>query len=207
MKLQIRSMWMLIVPLVLLIALAACGGATQTAGSTGAAPTANAQAAPTAAPQAANSSAAAPQATDSSAAQPAATAAAAAGSAATAAKLNLNDVTADQLLATIPNLGNRMVNEFFEYRPYVSIQQFRREIGKYVDAAQVSAYEQYVYVPVDVNQADAATLQQIPGVDESVAAQLIAGRPYATNQAFLDKLGGLASGANPQQAAAYLSAN
>lgn len=212
MKSQIRSLWMLIIPLALLLALAACGGATQITSSTEAAPSTNAQAAPTAAlqataaiaaPQATGPSAAAPQATDASAA-PAATAA---GSATTAAKLNLNDVTAEQLLATIPNLGNRMVNEFFEYRPYVSIQQFRREIGKYVDAEQVGAYEQYVYVPVDVNQADAATLQQLPGVDASVADALIAGRPYASNQAFLDKLGGLTSSADAQQAAAYLSAN
>lgn len=37
-----------------------------------------------------------------------------------------------------------MVRKFEEYRPYVSIQQFRREIGKYVDEAMVAAYEQYV---------------------------------------------------------------
>src|SRR5215813_3568963 len=56
------------------------------------------------------------------------------------AKLNLNNVTGDQLLATIPNFPNRMVREFQEYRPYVSIQQFRREIGKYVGDAQVAEY-------------------------------------------------------------------
>jgi len=59
--------------------------------------------------------------------------------------------------------GNRMVREFLEYRPYISIQQFRREIGKYVEEAQVAEYEQYVYVPVNVNESDAATLQQLPG--------------------------------------------
>ncbi len=56
-------------------------------------------------------------------------------------------MTGDELLATIPNFGDRMVREFGEYRPYVSIQQFRKEIGKYVDAAQVAEYEKYVYVP------------------------------------------------------------
>ena len=75
-----------------------------------------------------------------------------------------------------------MVREFLEYRPYVSIQQFRQEIGKYVDEAQVAAYEQYVYVPVNVDEADAKTLQQLPGVDEAVAAELIAARPYGVKR-------------------------
>ncbi|MEO8612891.1 MAG: hypothetical protein ABI690_33665, partial [Chloroflexota bacterium] len=107
---------------------------------------------------------------------------------ATCVKLNLNIETQEQLLSTIPNFSSRMVREFFEYRPYVSIQQFRREIGKYVDDAQVAQYEQYVFVPVDPNNADADTLKQIPGVDDTLAASLVAGRPYASNQAFLDVL-------------------
>jgi len=121
------------------------------------------------------------------------------------AKLNLNEVTEDQLLSTIPSFSNRMVREFFEYRPYIRIQQFRKEIGKYVSAEQVTAYEQYVYVPVDVDQADTATLQQLPGVDATIADQLIAGRPYGSNQAFLTKLAALVSATDAQQAAAYLA--
>jgi DNA uptake protein ComE-like DNA-binding protein len=123
-----------------------------------------------------------------------------------AAKLNLNEVTQEQLLGTIPDFSNRMVREFFEYRPYISIQQFRKEIGKYVSAEQVAAYEQYVYVPINIDESDAATLQQLPGVDESTAAALIAGRPYGSNQAFLAKLATYVSDADAQQAGAYLSA-
>ena len=103
-------------------------------------------------------------------------------------KLNLNQATGDDYLAAIPNFSNRMVREFLEYRPYISIQQFRREIGKYVDEAQVAEYEQYVYVPVDVDESDAATLQQIPGVDETIANELMAARPYGSNEAFLATL-------------------
>ena len=99
-----------------------------------------------------------------------------------------------------------MVREFGEYRPYVSIQQFRKEIGKYVDAAQVAEYEKYVYVPVNVNDADEATLQQIPGVDATAAAALVAGRPYADNQAFLAKLAEVAPQSDAATAAAYLEA-
>ena len=63
-------------------------------------------------------------------------------------------------MATIPSFPSRMVREFQEYRPYVSIQQFRKEIGKYVSADQVTAWEQYVFVPIDVDAADAATLSR-----------------------------------------------
>jgi len=136
----------------------------------------------------------------------AATNAAPAATSTSTAKLNLNSVTEDQLMSTIPGFSSRMVREFMEYRPYISIQQFRKEIGKYVDANQVATYEQYVYVPIDVDQADAATLQQLPGVDAAIADQLIAGRPYGSSQAFLTKLAGLVSAANAQQAAAYLAA-
>jgi DNA uptake protein ComE-like DNA-binding protein len=122
-------------------------------------------------------------------------------------KLNLNEATGDDYLAAIPGFGNRMVREFLEYRPYISIQQFRREIGKYVDEAQVAEYEQYVYVPVNVDESDAETLQQIPGLDETIAAELMAARPYGSNEAFLTKLAEYVSAAQLAGAESYLVAN
>jgi len=101
--------------------------------------------------------------------------------------VNLNTASEDQLLK-IPNMNNRMVREFLEYRPYISIAQFRKEIGKYISAEQVAAYEKYVYVPVQIDASDVVTLKQIPGVDDKIAADLIAARPYKTNDAFLTKL-------------------
>ena len=119
---------------------------------------------------------------------PAATTAATTNNAAApTTKLNLNTAS-DADFLTIPNVGNRMVREFNEYRPYTSIGQFRREIGKYVDAAQVAEYEKYVFVPVDINQADAETLKQLPDVDEALAADLIAARPYGSADDFLTRL-------------------
>jgi len=124
---------------------------------------------------------------------------------ATCALLNLNTVTEEQLLSTMPNFSNRMVREFFEYRTYVSIQQFRREIGKYVDDAQVAEWEQYVYVPVSPNDSDAETLMQLPGVDETIASALTSGRPYANNEAFLTALAAQVSAQDAALASCYLA--
>lgn len=120
-------------------------------------------------------------------------------------KLNLNAASGDDYLKAIPGFASRMVREFLEYRPYVSIQQFRREIGKYVDDAVVAEYEKYVYVPVDVNESDAATVQQLPGVDATIAEQLIAGRPYDSPDAFLAKLAGFVTAAQVAEAQGYLA--
>ena len=60
------------------------------------------------------------------------------------AKLNVNTASGAELMSTIPNFSNRMVHEFEEYRPYRSIQVFRREIGKYVAPTVVAEYEKYI---------------------------------------------------------------
>jgi hypothetical protein len=39
-----------------------------------------------------------------------------------------------------------MRHEFEEYRPYRDLAQFRREIGKYVDDAEVARLEKYVTI-------------------------------------------------------------
>jgi DNA uptake protein ComE-like DNA-binding protein len=59
--------------------------------------------------------------------------------------IDLNNAT-DQEILLIPGIGNRMLHEFKEYRPYTSIEQFRREIGKYVDEAEVARLEKYVSI-------------------------------------------------------------
>jgi len=120
-------------------------------------------------------------------------------------KLNIN-TAGEEAFRTIPDVGDRMVDEFNEYRPYVSIQQFRQEIGKYVDESQVAAYEQYIYVPIHRNDSDAATLMQIPGLDENEAQELISGRPYETNQAFYDALSSYVSDEQLATAKSYIKA-
>ena len=61
--------------------------------------------------------------------------------------INLNTATDEEILL-IPGVGNRMLREFKEYRPYMALAQFHREIGKYVDATELARLEQYVFVPV-----------------------------------------------------------
>ena len=100
-----------------------------------------------------------------------------------------------------------MLREFMEYRPYVSIQQFRQEIGKYVDDAQVAEYEKYIYVPIAINDSDSATLQQIPGLDASEAETLISGRPFASTDDFLAKLSEYISADELEIAKMYLGDN
>ena len=101
----------------------------------------------------------------------------------TAARVNLNSATHAQLEA-IPDMTPKMIHEFEEYRPYVSIAQFRKQIGKYVSADQVAKWEPHVFVPVVPNECDAATLMQLPGVDQAAADALIAKRPFADAAAF-----------------------
>lgn len=57
--------------------------------------------------------------------------------------LNLNTASAADFM-TIPGVGERMTHEFMEYRPYSSMEQFRREIGKYVDDDEVARLERYM---------------------------------------------------------------
>ena len=59
--------------------------------------------------------------------------------------LDLNSATKEEI-ELIPGVGPRMRHEFEEYRPYTSIEQFRREIGKYVDEQEVARLEKYVTI-------------------------------------------------------------
>ena len=59
--------------------------------------------------------------------------------------INLNTAS-DADILSIPGMGQRMLVEFKEYRPYKAMAQFRREIGKYVDDKEVARLERYVTI-------------------------------------------------------------
>ena len=60
-------------------------------------------------------------------------------------RIDLNTASDEEILL-IPGIGDRMLHEFEEYRPYRAIEQFRREMGKYVDDEEVARMEQYVEI-------------------------------------------------------------
>jgi DNA uptake protein ComE-like DNA-binding protein len=59
--------------------------------------------------------------------------------------IDLNTASKEEILL-IPGVGPRMQREFEEYRPYRSIERFRREIGKYVNPQEVARLERYVMI-------------------------------------------------------------
>jgi len=59
--------------------------------------------------------------------------------------LNLNTAS-DADLLTIPGVGQRMVREFKEYRPWKTKEQFVKEIGKYVGPQETARLWRYVVI-------------------------------------------------------------
>ncbi len=57
--------------------------------------------------------------------------------------IDLNSATREEIMA-VPGISERMAHEFEEYRPYTDLDQFRQEIGKYVDENEVARLERYV---------------------------------------------------------------
>ena len=102
--------------------------------------------------------------------------------------IDLNDVTNEEILL-IPGVGNRMLHEFEEYRPYIALPQFHREIGKYVDDEELARLAQYVYVRIDLNSASEAELLSIPGVGPRMQHEFEEYRPYAAMAQFSREIG------------------
>ena len=103
-------------------------------------------------------------------------------------QINLNTASDAEILM-IPGLGNRMLEEFKEYRPYKALSQFRREIGKYVDDKEVSRLEQYVFVPINLNSASDADILSIPGMGQRMLREFKEYRPYKAMAQFRREIG------------------
>ena len=101
---------------------------------------------------------------------------------------NLN-TTAEVDFKMIPGIGNRIAHEFEEYRPYTSIKQFKREIGKYVDENEVSRYLNYVFVPVELNTSTEDDIKSLPGVGNRISHEFIEYRPYKNLAQFRKEIG------------------
>jgi len=102
--------------------------------------------------------------------------------------INLNTASRDEILL-VPGVGRRMAHEFEEYRPYKAMAQFRREMGKYVDDAEVARMEQYVFVPISLNTASDEAILSIPGVGDRMLHEFKEYRPYKNIEQFRREIG------------------
>jgi len=102
--------------------------------------------------------------------------------------INLNNATEAEIML-IPGMGKRMLREFLEYRPYRTMAQFRKEIGKYVDDKEVARLEQYVFVPINLNRASDEDILSIPGIGKRMLREFKEYRPYTNIEQFRKEIG------------------
>ena len=102
--------------------------------------------------------------------------------------LNLNTANESDF-HVIPGVGKKLAHEFVEYRPYSSIEEFKREIGKYVDDSEVFRYLNYVFVPVELNTTKESDIKNLPGVGKKMAHEFIEYRPYKNITQFRREIG------------------
>ncbi|MGQ0647855.1 MAG: hypothetical protein ACT4P7_09805 [Gemmatimonadaceae bacterium] len=102
--------------------------------------------------------------------------------------LNLNTATKEEI-QMIPGVGAKMLHEFEEYRPYKSLAQFHREIGKYVKEDELARLESYVFVPINLNTASDADMLTIPGLGNRMLHEFKEYRPYKDMAQFRREIG------------------
>jgi DNA uptake protein ComE-like DNA-binding protein len=103
-------------------------------------------------------------------------------------QINLNTASEEEILM-IPGTGKRMLREFLEYRPYKTLAQFHKEIGKYVDNKELARLEQYVFVPINLNTATDEDILSIPGMGKRMLGEFKEYRPYANIEKFRKEIG------------------
>ena len=103
-------------------------------------------------------------------------------------QINLNTASDEEILL-IPGVGQRVLREFKENRPYRAIGQFRKEIGKNVDQKEVARLEQYVFVPINLNTASDEDILTIPGVGKRMLREFKEYRPYTNIEQFRKEIG------------------
>jgi radical SAM superfamily enzyme with C-terminal helix-hairpin-helix motif len=69
------------------------------------------------------------------------------------------------------------------------MEQFRQEMGKYVDEAEVARYEQYVFSPLDLNSATREDFAGIPGTSDRMVREFLEYQPYASMEEFRREIG------------------
>jgi DNA uptake protein ComE-like DNA-binding protein len=119
-------------------------------------------------------------------------------------QINLNTASRDEIML-IPGMSERMAHEFEEYRPYTSLEQFRREIGKYVDADEVARLEQYVFIPMNLNDAPLEHFETIPGMTPKMVHEFEEYRPYTSMEQFRREIGKYVDGDEVARLESYVT--
>ncbi len=102
--------------------------------------------------------------------------------------IDLNQASSEEI-QLIPGVGPRMAHELEEYRPWKSWAQFDKEIGKYVDEAEVERLKSYCFIPMDLNTATEADFLTIPGVGKRMAHEFEEYRPWKSQAQFDKEIG------------------
>ena len=103
-------------------------------------------------------------------------------------QINLNTASEEEILM-IPGTGKRMLYEFLEYRPYKTLAQFHKEMGKYVNDKELARLEQYVFVPINLNTASDQDILSIPGMGKRMLHEFKEYRPYTSIEQFRKEIG------------------
>jgi DNA uptake protein ComE-like DNA-binding protein len=103
-------------------------------------------------------------------------------------QINLNTASEEEILM-IPGTGKRMLHEFLEYRPYKTLAQFHKEIGKYVNDKELARLEQYVFVPINLNTGSDQDILSIPGMGKRMLHEFKEYRPYTSIEQFRKEIG------------------
>lgn len=102
--------------------------------------------------------------------------------------LNLNSASDDEIML-IPGASSRLVKEFRAGRPYTSLAQFRANMAKSMDAKELARLEQYVFVPVNINNASDDDVLSIPGAGRRMVREFKEYRPWVSFEQFRKEIG------------------
>lgn len=102
--------------------------------------------------------------------------------------INLNKTTEEEILL-VPGMSEKMAHEFEEYRPYAALAVFKREMGKYVPDKEVARFSQYVFVPINLNDASDEDILSIPGMGRRMLDEFKEYRPYVAIEQFRREMG------------------
>ena len=104
-------------------------------------------------------------------------------------RVNINLASEEELL-TIPGVGDSIAHEIEEYRPFVSLEHFEGELGKYLDEDALKALSAHITLGLaNLNTATEEELAALPGMGDSIAHEVIEYRPFASVEHFRVELG------------------